>query len=112
MEIAAVLRIGFALAADPELDLDEASRARALFRRTLRVAFRDPVSVADLAIGGDELRAAGVKPGPGMRRVLEHLLDAVVEDPSRNTVGTLLAMAAAIDPQAPDDGRATPERPA
>jgi hypothetical protein len=47
-----------------------------------------------------------------MRRVLERLLDAVLEDPARNTVGTLLAMAAAIDPQAPGDGRAHPERPA
>lgn len=112
MEIAAVLRMGFALVADPELDDADASRARALFRRTLRIAFRDPVSVADLAIGGDDLRAAGIRPGPGMRRVLERLLDAVVEDPTRNTVGTLLAMAAAIDPQAPGDGRAHPERPA
>ena len=46
-----------------------------------------------LAIGGGDLRAAGVEPGPRMGLILDRLLDAVLEDPSRNTRDQLLALA-------------------
>ncbi len=55
-----------------------------LHRRLLRIAFRDPVEVADLAIDGEDLRSAGVPAGPAMGRVLRALLGEVLEDPGRN----------------------------
>ncbi len=69
---------------------------RALHRRAIRIAFRDPVEVGDLAIDGDDLRTAGVPPGPGMAAVLRHLLDEVLDDPARNAVEPLLVRARAL----------------
>ena len=59
----------------------------------MRAAWRDPVAIGDLAVGGNDLRRVGVPPGPGMARILHGLLDAVLEDPSRNTVAFLLEQA-------------------
>ena len=67
-----------------------------LYRRVLRSAFRDPVELGDLAIGGDDLRSAGVVEGPEMGWVLHRLLDLVLEDPRRNTVEELLRLAAEL----------------
>ena len=64
---------------------------RALYRRTLQIAFRDPMAIADLAIDGDDLRRAGVSSGPALGRLLQELLDAVIEDPAANTREALLA---------------------
>ena len=69
-----------------------AAAVRALHRRLVRTAYREPVALADLAIGGGELRAAGVPPGPEMARLLQRLLDVVLDDPARNTVDELLAL--------------------
>ena len=46
-----------------------------------------------LAVTGDDLRADGMAPGPELGRLLEKLLEAVVEDPARNTRDSLLALA-------------------
>lgn len=62
-----------------------------LHRRLLRIAFQDPVEVADLAIDGDDLRALGVVPGPAMGQVLRALLGDVLEEPGRNTREWLMA---------------------
>jgi tRNA nucleotidyltransferase (CCA-adding enzyme) len=52
----------------------------------------EPTSRGQLALSGDDLRAAGVQPGPEMGRLLEQMLDAVLEDPARNTRESLLAL--------------------
>ena len=52
----------------------------------------EATSRAALALTGDDLRAAGVPPGPEMGKLLERMLDAVLEDPTRNTRESLLAM--------------------
>jgi tRNA nucleotidyltransferase (CCA-adding enzyme) len=57
---------------------------RALYREALRIALRDPVEIGDLAIDGDDLRTAGIPPGPTLGRILSRLLDDVLEDPERN----------------------------
>ncbi len=68
-------------------------RARALYRRALVVAYRDPVEIADLAVDGEELmREGGVPRGPALGEALRYLRDAVVEEPSRNDRATLLAL--------------------
>jgi tRNA nucleotidyltransferase (CCA-adding enzyme) len=47
-----------------------------------------------LAIDGDDLMAElGLEPGPGLGRVLEALLERVIEDKSLNTAPTLLLLA-------------------
>ena len=76
---------------------------RRLHRGAVRSAYRDPVAVGDLAIGGDELRQAGVRPGPDMARILHALLDWVLEDPRRNTVAALLPRARELAGLPPDD---------
>jgi tRNA nucleotidyltransferase (CCA-adding enzyme) len=68
-----------------------AAAVRRLYRRMLRVAFHDPIEVADLVIDGDDLRAAGVRPGPAMGQVLAALLDMVLADPARNERAWLMA---------------------
>ena len=68
-----------------------------LYRRMLRSAFRDPIDLGSLAVDGDDLRAAGVPPGPALGRILYALLDAVIEDPARNTRDWLLRKAGELD---------------
>ena len=53
-------------------------------------AANDPLTLADLAVKGDDLIAAGVRPGPDVGDVLQQLLSAVIEDPARNTREQLL----------------------
>jgi tRNA nucleotidyltransferase (CCA-adding enzyme) len=68
-------------------------RVRALYRRALRIAWRDPIELADLAVDGDDLLQARIAAGPALGRVLAGLLDAVVTDPALNTREALLSLA-------------------
>src|SRR5256885_843842 len=54
-------------------------------------AAKDPLAVKDLAVKGDDLLAAGVRPGPEVGQTLERLLAEVLEDPARNTRDYLLS---------------------
>ena len=84
----AVLRLAAArFAAERKAGLEAPSSAsmRALYREALRTAFRDPVEIGDLAVDGDDLRKAGIPPGPALGRILALLLEDVLEDPTRNT---------------------------
>jgi tRNA nucleotidyltransferase/poly(A) polymerase len=63
----------------------------ALYRKALRSAFADPLTVGDLAIDGDDLRQAGVPAGKAMGETLQRLLELVLVDPRRNTRESLLA---------------------
>ena len=67
--------------------------AAAPYRRMLGIAFRDPLELGDLAVDGDDLRRAGIPPGPGMKVILQGLLELVLEDPARNVPDALLARA-------------------
>ena len=72
-------------------------RARALYRRALIVAYRDPVEIADLAVDGEDLmRDGGVPRGPLLGEVLRRLRDEVLEDPSLNERTRLIARACAL----------------
>ncbi len=53
------------------------------------------LSVGELAIGGAELKALGLNPGPRFGDVLRALLERVLEDPALNTRGRLLELARA-----------------
>jgi tRNA nucleotidyltransferase (CCA-adding enzyme) len=54
-------------------------------------AARTPLTLKDLAVSGDDLLAAGVRPGPDVGATLERLLGLVLDDPSHNTRDYLLA---------------------
>jgi tRNA nucleotidyltransferase (CCA-adding enzyme) len=54
-------------------------------------AAKNPLTVTDLAVRGDDLLAAGVRPGPEVGETLARLLAEVLEDPTRNTRDYLLS---------------------
>ena len=45
---------------------------------------------ARLAVGGDDLIAIGIKPGPKMGKLLKMLEDIIIDDPTKNTKETLI----------------------
>lgn len=59
-------------------------RARAVLRA------RPPLAVVDLAIGGTDLRALGIEPGPRYGQILRDLLERVTDRPELNTREALL----------------------
>ncbi|MGD0712918.1 MAG: HD domain-containing protein [Gaiellaceae bacterium] len=63
------------------------------FRATLERELASPHRLADLAVDGDDLIELGFRPGPALGRALHELLDAVVDNPSRNTRAELLKRA-------------------
>lgn len=71
----------------------DARHVARIYRRGVRIAFRDPIAAADLAIDGDDLVGAGLPPGPLLGQILRSLLDMVIEDPARNTREHLLEQA-------------------
>jgi tRNA nucleotidyltransferase (CCA-adding enzyme) len=74
-------------------------RAKSLYRRAVRSAFRDPVALRDLAVDGNDLVDAGIPPGPWVGKILRALLERVVQDPSLNRRDTLLSAAERIHAQ-------------
>ena len=54
---------------------------------------REPLGRGDLAVTGNDLVAAGVAPGPGLGRLIDRLVELVLDDPSLNRRDTLLARA-------------------
>ena len=83
-------RLLWARAKADGLPASEGPAGIALYRRALRCAFRDPLTVADLAIDGEDLRQHGVAPGPQMGTMLAALLERVLVDPSQNTRDALI----------------------
>jgi tRNA nucleotidyltransferase (CCA-adding enzyme) len=75
----------------PQTELDQLAR----FRSLVLEERRSPHRLADLAVDGRDLIALGYPPGPGLGRVLDELLAAVVTDPTLNTREELLARAEA-----------------
>lgn len=62
--------------------------------RAARAVAADPMSPRQLAVDGDDLiRELGLSPGPVVGRLLDGLMEAVLEDPGLNRRETLLALA-------------------
>jgi tRNA nucleotidyltransferase (CCA-adding enzyme) len=76
---------------------------RALHRRMRRSLYVDPIGIADLRIGGDELRQLGIPAGPIYAKILQALLERVLEEPARNTPEALLAEVPRIVASAGDE---------
>jgi tRNA nucleotidyltransferase (CCA-adding enzyme) len=90
--IASLFRIAAAVWAARRAEGDVVRRC---YSRLLKVAWNDPVELADLAVDGDDLRTAGLEAGPALGKILHELLDMVLDDPSLNTREQLLS--AAVD---------------
>jgi predicted DNA-binding ribbon-helix-helix protein len=71
-------------------------RVASVYRRALRIAYRDPIELADLAVDGEDLQTAGIARGPALGKILRALVDWVVEEPNRNTRDQLLHQAARL----------------
>jgi tRNA nucleotidyltransferase (CCA-adding enzyme) len=52
-----------------------------------------PLGLGDLAVTGEDLKAAGLVAGPKLGQTLRRLLDIVLDDPSQNTKERLLELA-------------------
>jgi hypothetical protein len=65
----------------------------AVYRRGTQIAFRDPLSVGDLAIDGGDLMELGIPAGPAIGSTLRRLLEVVIDDPSKNQRDALLTIA-------------------
>ncbi len=62
--------------------------------RTARAVAADPMSPKQLTVdGGDLVRELGLRPGPVIGRLLDELMEAVLEDPGLNRRDLLLALA-------------------
>ena len=73
------------------------SRLEATYRMWRRVRAElaaGAARIADLAIGGAELRALGIPPGPRFGEILRELLERVTDEPSLNERETLMGMIA------------------
>ena len=65
-------------------------------RSLAQLAAGVPLALADLAIGGDDLRdELGMPEGPLVGELLTRALDVVIDDPARNDRATLLELARA-----------------
>lgn len=79
-------------AADDLLTLLAATAPRAALPAVVASirAAHDPLTLKDLAVGGDDLIALGVRPGPEIGEMLARLLEEVLDDPKRNQRDHLL----------------------
>ncbi|MBI1809268.1 MAG: CCA tRNA nucleotidyltransferase [Gemmatimonadetes bacterium] len=74
-------------------DAEEVQRVLRIGAEAERVAYRDPIEIADLAVDGEDLRRAGVPAGPMMGEALKMLLDQVLDDPALNEREALMNIA-------------------
>lgn len=82
-----------AAAARARGDAAACARVVALARRTRALAAeRGPMDTTELAIGGAELRALGLPPGPLYGEILRDLLERVTDEPSLNERETLMRL--------------------
>jgi tRNA nucleotidyltransferase (CCA-adding enzyme) len=73
----------------PQDEIDALAR----FREVVAQERSSPHLLSDLAVDGNDLIDLGFGPGPPLGRVLNDLLDAVVDEPALNTRDVLLARA-------------------
>ncbi len=60
------------------------------FIERIRKAQEEPLTVKDLAINGNDLKALGINDGPIIGKILNSLLDRVIEDSSENIKDNLI----------------------
>jgi tRNA nucleotidyltransferase (CCA-adding enzyme) len=93
--LASVLRVAsarWAAERDAGESAPEARQVRSVYRRALRIAYRDPIEIGDLAVNGRDLEKIGIT-GPAVGRTLRSLLETVINDPAANSYTDLLERA-------------------
>jgi tRNA nucleotidyltransferase (CCA-adding enzyme) len=91
--LASVLRLAYARWRAEEsagIKAPDPARAASVYRRAVRIAYNDPIEIADLAVNGRDLEKAGIT-GPEIGKTLRWLLELVINDPSLNKRERLLA---------------------
>jgi tRNA nucleotidyltransferase (CCA-adding enzyme) len=68
-----------------------------VYKRAIKIAYRDAIALSDLAIDGTDLEKLGIR-GPAVGATLKALLEAVIADPRKNTHAQLLEMAKQLRP--------------
>ena len=63
-----------------------------VYKRAMKIAYKDAISLSDLAIDGTDLEKMGFQ-GKAVGEILRRLLDAVIADPRKNTHVQLLELA-------------------
>jgi tRNA nucleotidyltransferase/poly(A) polymerase len=63
-----------------------------VYKRAIKVAYKDAISLSDLAIDGTDLEKLDIH-GPAVGIILKKLLDAVIADPRVNTHAQLIELA-------------------
>ena len=76
-----------------EIVADEPDDHTARFMLATELAKMSGPSYGKLAIGGEDLKALGVNPGPQMGKLIKELEELVIEDPTANTTENLLTEA-------------------
>ena len=106
-ELPALLALREADIAGRGFDEDTGKETRELRARVTDVASADAaLKVTDLAIRGpDVMRTLGVGPGPIVGRVLEALLERVLDDPALNTTDRLQQLVPEVATALPPDPR-------
>jgi hypothetical protein len=67
-----------------------------VYKRAMRIAYKDAIAISDLAIDGTDLEKLGIS-GPAVGATLRRLLDAVINDPRKNTNEQLVDLARRLD---------------
>jgi len=68
-----------------------------VYKRAIKIAYKDPISLSDLAIDGTDLEKLDIR-GPAVGAALKKMLEAVIADPRKNTHVQLLEMAKQLRP--------------
>ncbi|HKY99022.1 MAG TPA: hypothetical protein VJL35_14270 [Gemmatimonadaceae bacterium] len=93
--LASVLRLAsarWAAERDAGERAPDVKQVRSVYRRALRIAYRDPIEIGDLAVNGRDLEKIGIT-GPAVGKTLRSLLETVINDPAANSHTDLLERA-------------------
>jgi len=63
-----------------------------VYKRAIKIAYKDAISLSDLAIDGNDLEKLGIT-GPAVGATLRKLLEAVINDPRKNRHDELVKLA-------------------
>jgi tRNA nucleotidyltransferase (CCA-adding enzyme) len=96
--LASVLRLAAArwsAERDAGMAAPSARNVASVYRRAVRIAYRDPIEVSDLAVNGRDLEKIGLV-GPLVGQTLRKLLELVITDPSANSPSGLMETAQSL----------------
>ena len=85
MEMLFLVQYADILAQNPETFDEKLANLGSVIVKYREIIEEDaPLCIKDLDINGNDLIKAGIKPGPEIGRILERLLDIVLEEPGKN----------------------------